>query len=308
MNDEINLMDFIGVIIKRWYIIALSVIVLLFVLWVPQLSKKEVYEAKAALVLKSDTSASQSAIGGLSSLLGLKAGAGGSFNFPTILASRAVAEIVLDKLDLQHRIKGWDKPDVKRQDLISAVQKMAKYDDKDGLFEITAVTEDPQLSADLANGFAAAGAEYWAKLNYTEARKKREYIEGQLPRVEASLGQAESTVKKFTMIAPGDAALQTGDLQSADLQGVEMKRLERELDIQGTTYIMLRKEYEEAKLDEAKELEPFSMIDPAEKPLKPVKGKLILNFAIALVLGTLGGTALAFGVEALNKMTIPDQA
>ena len=291
MDDEININDLLAVIVKRWYLIVFSVVVLLMIICLPQLTKKDEYASMAAMILKNDASGAQSSIGGLSSILGLSQANASNASFPTILSSRAVAAIVLDKVGLQKRIKGWDDPDVKRQALISAVQKMAIYENKDGLFEITVVTEDPALSADVANGFAAAGAEYWSKFNYTEARKKKEYIESQLPRIETNLRRAENAFKRFTMISPvvGSSA------------GVEMKRLEREMEIQSATYMMLRKEYETAKLDESKELEPFSMIDPAEKPLKPLKTKLLLNFVIALVLGSFGGTALAFGIEALNK-------
>ncbi len=291
MEDEINLKDFFAVILKRWYLVLFAIVFVLVIYWLPQQSRKVTYEAKAAMILNQNASDLPISLGGLSNAFGLKSSAGSNINFPIILSSRAVAELVLDKYDLQKRIKDWDKHEIKRQDLISAVKKMAKYGANAGLFEITVVTEDPALSADVANGFAAAGAEYWKKLNYTEARKKREYIEGQLPRIEADLRRAENALKKFAMIAPIDDSL----------QGIEIKRLGRELEIQNATYILLRKEYESAKLEESKELEPFSMIDPAEKPLKPIGRKLILNFVISLVFGALVGIVLVFCFEALSK-------
>jgi uncharacterized protein involved in exopolysaccharide biosynthesis len=296
MNEEIDIREFFAVIFKRWYLVVISVIILLILFWLPQLSKKAVYEAKATFILKDEGASSASQLSGLTSLLGIGNSFGSKISFPVILSSRAVAEMVLDNVGLQQRIKAWDNPNVNRQDLISAVKAMAKIANKDGLMEISVVNEDPSVAADTANGFVAAGAQYWKKLNETEARNKRDYLENQLPRVGSDLRQAENALKKFTLIMGDDSSP-----QQADLQGVEMKRLQRELEIQNTAYLMLRKEYESAKLEEAKELAPFSVIDPAEKPLKPLRSKLWLNFVITLVLGSLVGVVLAFGVESLSK-------
>lgn len=289
MEKEINLRDYLEIITKRWYLVLASTIVAALLIGMPSLSKKVLFEAKAALLLKNENSSIGQLVG-IQNLFGIKTG-GQEENFPVLLQSRSVAAKVLDDLALTKKIKGWDAPQIKKQDLISSVQNMAKFSDKGGLFEIKVITDDPILSADIANAFAQAGADFWNKLNYTEARKKREYIESQLPRVDADLRRAEAALKKFSLISPN----------SLSLQGIEFKRLEREYLIQDTIYTMLRKEYESAKIEESKELAPFSMIDPAEKPLKPMKSTVLYDFIIGAIMGMLIGIFMSFGIEYWEK-------
>jgi uncharacterized protein involved in exopolysaccharide biosynthesis len=285
MENEINLRDYLEVVAKRWYLVLVSMVIAALLIGLPSISKKSLYEAKAALLLKGQNNAQQ--LGGIQNILGVVGITKKGEDFPILLQSRAVATKVLDDLSLTKRIKGWDAPQVKKQNLVSAVQNMVKFSDKGGLFEIKAVTDDPALSTDVANVFAQAGADLWNKLNYTEARKKREYIESQLPRVDSDLRNAELALKKFSLISPNDLSL----------QGIEFKRLEREYLIQDAIYTMLKKEYASAKIDESKEIEPFSMIDPAEKPLKPMKSNIPYDFAIGAIMGSLIGIFLAFGIE-----------
>lgn len=291
MEEEVNLREYIEVIYKKRILILAITITVALLVGLPSLSKKDIYEAKAALILKENSTTIQNPFAGMQNLFGMKSNNGA--NFPILLQSRAVAAEVLDNLQLAKRIKGWDAPGVKRQNLITAVQSMVKFSvsNKEGFFEIKATTDDPSLSADIANAFAVAGEEYWNKMSYTEARKKREYIENQLPRVDADLKRAETSLKKFALISP----------QAFSLTGVEFKRLQREYEIQDTIYTMLRKEYESAKIDESKEVEPFAMIDPAEKLLSPIKPKVFLSFMTGIMMGLIGGVLLAFVSEYWEK-------
>jgi len=291
MENEIDIQEYIKILVKRWYLVVMFTVIASVLVGLPTLSKKNMYEANAALLLKGNTATlgSQNA---LTALLNVNITPGQGGTFPSLLQSRAVAEGVLNGVNLTKRIKGWDSPTIKKQNLISQVQAMTKFSSGlAGLFEIKVVTDDPILSSDIANGYARAGADYWKKMNYTEARKKREYIESQLPRVGSDLKSAEEALKKFTLIAPS----------MANLPGVEFGRLQREYEIQDSAYTMLRKEYETAKLEEAKEVDPFSMIDPAEPPSDPIKPKVLLKFVIGAILGLFGGSFMAFGLEYWEK-------
>ncbi|MFA6169568.1 MAG: GNVR domain-containing protein [Candidatus Margulisiibacteriota bacterium] len=285
MDEDINLRDYLAVVLKRWPLVLIISVGSMLFFGLPSLSKDKVYEAKISVLLKESSGTNSSATGQLASMLGFKAGSGAA-EFPKILNSRSVAEIVFDKLQLDKKIKGWDSPEVKKQELVGSLMSMMDISGSD-LMEIKVITKDPALAADIANVTVAAGEQYWKKINYTETRKKREYIESQLPRIEGELRRAENAIKKFTLISNDPGAL----------QGVELKRLEREYEIQNATYIMLRKEYEAVKLDQSKELAPFSIIDPAEIPDKPLKNKVILNFVIGLVFGVFGSVFLAFFLE-----------
>jgi uncharacterized protein involved in exopolysaccharide biosynthesis len=165
------------------------------------------------------------------------------------------------------------------------------------LLEIEVLYSDPALTAELANGFVNALSYYWNNLNYTEARKKREYIESQLPRVESELKKAESNFKKFTLLSPQGVTASLpmpGKITASQSQGIEISRLSRELEIQSSVYTMLRKEFESVRLEESKEIPPFSIIDQAYVPEKPIKPRKKMSAVVGFMLGSFSGVFLAF--------------
>jgi len=285
MEEEVNLRDYINVILKRWWLVAVITLVATLLSGWSSLSKKDMYEAKATILIKDVANESKNQ---LASMLGFKSNT--NAGFPNIITSRSVAEMVFDDLNLSKRIKNWDDPKAKKQSLIKSLMAMVDISGTE-LMEIKVKTEDAQLSADIANSLTTAGEQYWKTINYTEARKKREYIESQLPRVESDLRRAENAIKRFTLLS----------VDPNSMQGVELKRLQREYEIQNATYMMLRQEYESVKLDESKELAPFSLIDKAEAPVKPIKPKILLSFAIGLVFGGFSSVFLAFFFEYWEK-------
>ena len=174
------------------------------------------------------------------------------------------------------------------RDLITDMMDWSFTDDySEGYYYGVGTGTNSVLSADLANGFADAAINVWKELNYTEARKQREYIESQLPSVERDLRMAENAMKKFSLISPN----------AGSMQGVEYVRLKRECDIQNATYVMLRKEYESVKLEESKQVDPFSVIEMAKVPIKPVARSVRLRFMIGLILGMGLGVFTAFFLE-----------
>lgn len=283
MEEEINLRDYLETAWKwKYLIVGITVAATLLIGW-PSLSTKKEYETKATIMIK-DSKGSGGA-GQLAGLLGLKTGASAA-GFSNILTSRSVAETVFDDLDLAHRIKGWDLPANQKPELVTLLTYMVEVVNGD-LTDIKARAGDPVLAADLANYYPLAAEKVWKAMNYTEARKKKEYIEGQLPRVGLELKNSEDAIKRYGMLS----------VDPASMAGIEALRLQREFEIQSKTYMMLRGEYESVKLDESKELSPFSIIDRAEVPLKPVSGKATLRFVIGFIFGGIISVCLAFFLE-----------
>jgi tyrosine-protein kinase Etk/Wzc len=307
-DDEIDLREYIEVIRKRGKLIVLITLIFAALALVFSLLQKPLYEAKTTILIKSGgSSGSFSQLAGLAGLAGisLPSGGGNMDDLTKVLQSKAVAEKVMEDLHLRDRIEGWNNPNANYQKLISTVQGTLKKPKGDGdLVELTAEYSDPELAAEIANGYTDALTYYWNKLNYTEARKKKEYIESQLPRVEKDLSLAEQRLKSFTLLSPQGRSSSTGllgTIAGAQLQGVEVQRLSRELDIQNSVYTMLRKEYETVKLEESKELQPFSVIDRAIKPEVKSKPKTRLNIAIGFIMGIFVGIFGAFFQEYWEK-------
>ena len=307
-DDEIDLREYIEVIRKRWKLVAYITVGLAAAALVFSLRQKPVYEARATILVRSSgSSSSLSQFAGLAGLAGinLPSGGGSLSDLTDVLQSKAVAAKVLEDLKLRERIKGWDNPKVTDIELASAVQGMLKKPKAtSSLVELKVEYTDPKLAAEVADGFASALSYYWNRLNYTEARRKKAYIESQLPRIEKELKLAEQKLKRFTLLSPrGESSSSSliGAISGNQSQGIEVSRLSRELDISNSVYTMLRKEYESVKLEESKEIPPFSIVDQAVPPKFKSKPKVKLNTTIGIILGLFSGVFIAFFQEYWEK-------
>ncbi|MFA5034514.1 MAG: Wzz/FepE/Etk N-terminal domain-containing protein [Candidatus Margulisiibacteriota bacterium] len=275
-QSEIDLYAYVVLFKNKWKLVVIFTLLFGALSAFFSLRQTPIYEAKTTILMRSGGSGgSLSQVSGLASVLGINVGRGGSSadDIIGLMKSRVVAEKVLEDMALTKRIKGWDDPKIDRQSLISAVGGMLLPTGTFGsILEIKTAANDPQLAADLADGFVAAVGYYWNELNFTEAQNKLKYIDKELPRLKDDLSLVEDKVK----MAPGTALSFQGSVQ-------------RDYEIYNSVYMMMRKEQESTKLEAAKELPPFAVIDKAVKPTVPSRPKTKLNVTIGLMTGLFFG-------------------
>ena len=232
--------------------------------------------------------------------INLSSGGGNLQDLTKIIQSDAVAVKVIEDLKLKEKINEWKEKDLTEQEMVMALSKLFKDPKIDGnIMELKVENTDPVLAAEIANDFVDSLSYYWNKLNYSEAKKKKEYIESQLPRVESDLKGAEERLKRFTLLSNRGSGSSVasgllGIASASQSQGIEVARLNREYDIQNSVYTMLRQEYEQVRLEESKEFPPFSIVDKAVKPEKKSTPKVKLNTMIGLIIGLLSGIFVAY--------------
>lgn len=279
MEDEINLKEYMSLLMRQWKIIIFSALLVTVLTFVLASRQEPFYQAKATILVKAGGGASSM---GMSQFVQGMMGSSGQVSVAgdliVVLQSKAIASKVVEILNLRKVLKGWDNPEITDDDMASSIKSTLKKVNGSGDFiELEVEYKDPELTAKIANAYPDALSYYWNKLNYTEARKKKEYIESQLPRLESELRAAEEEYKQFTLLSGGLGS------------GIEVARLARELEIKKSTYTMLRNEYESAKLEESKEVQPFSVVDKAVVPSSPsnpdIKRTAFVGFVIGLILG-----------------------
>jgi uncharacterized protein involved in exopolysaccharide biosynthesis len=290
MEDEINLRDYLRVMQKRWKIIVVAALALMGWGYLSSIRQVPLYQAATTVLMREGGGGSSfSKMAGLAELVGMKLpGNRESGDMINLIESRAVAGKVVEDLKLRQRIEGWNDPEIADHKLASAVKGLIRPQVDGNMIELRVEYTDPQLTAEIADAYVDALTYFWNELNYTEAQKKREYIESQLPRVETELSFAKNKLKNFSLLGFSEMS-------------IELEMLKSEFDIQNAVYQTLRKEYVAVKLEESKEIPLFSVLDRALVPERPINTKSRLHLIMGLVMGTICGTCLAFFAEYWEK-------
>lgn len=255
-------MEFLQVVRRRkqWVVIPVSLSVLIAI--VVSLLLPKTYQADAVLMpLGNKANAGMlSQVGSLGFLASMSSTAQTpNQQFITLLNSRTLAEKIVERFDLLSVFFGEKKKNYKVDHAVSLLlEKHMKFEDdrKFGVLRITGEFGDPQLAADIVNGYVSGLQEFLNQNSFTIAKKNRVFIESQLKRNEESMGNNEEGV------ASSEAPL-------------TLKR-----DMLGQAYGLLSQQYEMAKIEEARDDLAFQIVDSAKAPLKkhkPERTKIVMG-------------------------------
>lgn len=90
------------------------------------------------------------------------------------------------------------------------------------------------------------------------------------------------------------------EIANLNQHGLELARLQRELDVTQDLYELLLTEYSKMRVAEMGQLGSVEVINPAEPPSTPFKPNKLMNLFVGAVLGLMGGVGVAFLREALH--------
>ena len=370
-EDEINLLDLLLVIARRWRMIV-KVTAAAFVLSIGiSLLLPNIYTGTARIIPPQEDQGLMAAmmgqIGGLASLAGGALGGGTSADlYVGIMKSEAVKDRIIDRFDLMqvykqdYRVTTYKALD-KRASIIAGK--------KDGIIVISVDDEDPQRAADMANAFVEELGQVTVDLNIAGAGQNRVFLEKRLAQSRADLTLAEEQLRSFqaankaldvpeqakvtiegvallraqlaaqevqlaglrsrltdntqevrdlrasiaTMrheVAKLEGAGSSGAIPSfGDLPGIgqEYVRLMREFKIQETLVDLLTKQYEMARLTEAKDVSTLQVLQEARAPDKKSKPKRALIVLMATVVAGFMAVFWAFVYEFGERMGVEDR-
>ncbi len=165
-------------------------------------------------------------------------------------------------------------------------------DKESGLVKITTLFNTPFLATEV-NRFIVRELNniILNKLRF-KAREKREFIERRLEEVKKELREAENQLKSFRQ--------NNRRVNSSPALMLRQERLIRNVEIKGTVYKELLKQYETSKIEEKKDVPVLDIIDPAQIPVDDnLSGKKVV--LIAGFAGIFLGILAAMGVEFYSK-------
>lgn len=368
MEEEINLLDYLIVILKRKRMIigvtlsAAAITVVISLLMTPM------YRAETKLLPPQQNSSgiasellSQFTGGGL----GLVGGALGLKNpndiYVGMLKSRTIGDRIIDRFRLMEIYDAEYMTDARKElDGLLDVES-----DKEGIITVSVEDEDPARAAAMANAFVEELRNLTQSLAVTEASQRRLFFEEQLKKARGDLIKAEDAMKGFqektgaiqideqakavieaiaqlrAQIAEKEVELKVmrtyatsanPDLQRTEeaLAGMkqQLRRMERGgeknpdplmptgmMPAVGTDYIrklrdlkyyetlfdLMAKQYEIAKVDEARNATVIQVLDRAVPPEKKARPKRALMAVVATFTGFFFAVFAAFFAEFVER-------
>jgi len=368
-EDEINLFDYLIVLLKRKRLIMGITFGAAIITAIISLIMPPIYRAETKILPpQQGSSMATQFLSQLGSAAGLVGGAVGIKTpndlYIGLLKSRLVLDGVIDRFNIMGLYKTKSRENARRG---LADTLKARDDKKSGIITIGVEDKDPKRAADMANAFVEELKNMNKGLAVTEAGQRRLFFEEQLKDTKEALIKAEDSMEGFqertgaikideqakaviegianlrAQIAAKEVGLkvmrtyatpQNPDIQRAEeeLRGMreQLGRLEtrsgghnpdplmptgripalgteyirklREFKYQEALYEILLKQYEAARLDEARDAAIIQVIEKAIPPEKRVKPKRKQMVMIATFSGLFFSVFAAFFMEYIEKL------
>ncbi len=291
-DDEINLLDLLIVLAKhKAMILKVTLGAALLAVGVTLLMSN-VYTGTARILPPQQSQSSASALlGQLGGLAGLAGGAMGIKNpadiYLAMLKSRTLMGKIANRFDLQQLYKAKTLTDT-----LKALENNSTFTaGKDGVITVEVSDLDPKRAADMANAFVEELAKLMQNFALTDASQKRIFFEQQMKQAKDKLTDAEARLDKTS-----NTSLQYMDAV-------------RNMKYQEAVWEILAKQFEMAKLDEAKNSSLIQVLDQATPPEKKSKPKRSVIVLLATLVAFFLAILLAFVREGLLRaQQQPEQA
>jgi uncharacterized protein involved in exopolysaccharide biosynthesis len=298
--NGIDVLQILSILWKSWKFIAIVTVSITVLAIIISLLLPEYFKSTAVLLPDTDKSrlATLGGISDLAALAGVNVGAEGSLVklYPTIIKSESVLKNVIyakyktkEYPDSVNLIQYWkinaNTPersfDIALISLRSALN--VDVDIKTNVLTVAIETREPQLSANIVNNVIRSLDEFIRTKRITNASEQRKWIEARLVEVKADLSKAENNLTNFReknrMVSGSPQLL------------LDQERLAREVQINSTMYIELKKQYEIVKIEEIKNVPIINVMDyarPATKKERPKRSNIVIAWFFLALAGSGG--------------------
>ena len=292
-EDEINLLDLLIVLAKHKKMILSVTFIAALISLGYTLSLPNIYTGTAKILPPQQNQSSASAmLGQLGGLAGLAGGAMGIKNpadtYIAMFKSRTLNEKIAKHFDLPQLYEAKTLTDtLKRLENNSSFTAGTK----DGVITVEVSDRDPKRASEMTNAFVEELAKLMQNFALTDASQKRVFFEQQMKQAKDKLTDAEIHLDK------------TPNTSLHYLDAL------RELKYQEAIWEILAKQFEVAKLDEAKDFPLIQVLDKAIPPEKKSKPKRSLIVILVTLVAFFLAVIWAFISEAMQRAKEqPEQA
>lgn len=175
---------------------------------------------------------------------------------------------------------------------------VVSVDNSTDIVVLSVETRYPVLSAEAANHFIALLNRFNLETRQSNAQERRRFIEGRVSEVERELWEAEELMKEFL-------ERNRQYLGSPELQ-FQHDRLSRQVVLKQEVLSTLRRQYEEARIQEVNDTPVITVIDEAVPPVEKSSPQRTLSVIMAFILGGILAVAGAFSADYLDRARVSD--
>jgi uncharacterized protein involved in exopolysaccharide biosynthesis len=227
--------------------------------------------------------------------------------YPTIITSETVLRNVIYK---EYQTKKFPQPvnlvrfwEIDKKDLGEEFEAAytrlrgglnASFDMKSSMVIVTLDMTEPELAANVLNTIVGQLDNFMRTKRTSNAQEQRKWIDVRLKEVDGDLRVAEERLKEFR-----EKNRRVSD--SPELM-LEQDRFAREVQINSTVFIELKKQLELAKIEEIKNIPIINILDVARPPVNKERPRRATNAAL-MFLVTIVGTSGYFVI----RQKYPDQ-
>jgi uncharacterized protein involved in exopolysaccharide biosynthesis len=313
-TDRISVLELVNVMLKRRRLTIVFPIVVAFMAAIISLVVSPRFTATATFVPEAESEElSLPGLAGLAAQFGVAIPVGGGGNTPQfyadVLKSRTLRDAVLSAtffdpradsptdsatlLDLL-RVKGESE----RKRLERGRKRLKKaiaisVDAETRIVRVSAETRYRQLSADVANLYLGLLNRFNLETRQSNAQERRRFIETSMSEAEGELVEAEEELKGFLE--------RNRQFQGSPELQFQYERLQRRVSIKQEVFTELRRQYEEARIQEVNDTPVITVIDRAVPPEDRSSPKRKLNVILALIAALVFGAFTALGGEFVQR-------
>ncbi|MFN2601782.1 MAG: Wzz/FepE/Etk N-terminal domain-containing protein [Gemmatimonadaceae bacterium] len=317
-SDEFSVISLINTVLRhRWWILLFGLLGAAYMAYKTSLMPR-LYTTEAQFIPKG--SRGQSQLQGIAAQFGLAVGGGDATQSPAfyvdlldsrpLLASvadqqfrvRTDSGLIVGNLATIYGIKNKN-PDVVKSSVVNRLKGQVDQTSsvRTGVITVTVHAKYPELAVQIARAVLDQVNIFNLNRRQEQAAAERQFIEGRLADAQAQLSQAENNQEAFLT--------ENRDFRSSPTLMLEYDRLNRKVNERQTVYNSLATAYEQAKIEEVRDLPVITVLEPPELPILPDPRGGKRRILIGVIAGLLLGTMVAFGRDrlAVNRNVHSDE-
>ncbi len=164
----------------------------------------------------------------------------------------------------------------------------AELDRPSGVITFEVETSNPELSSKIAQRLLDQLNQFNLESRQTQAGAERRFTERRLAEAKDELLETENRLQGFLEV--------NRDVGTSPLLRFRQERLEREMSIRQAVVTALAQNYEQARIDEVRDIPLITVVESPKAPAMPDSRMLLLRGLLALIAGSMLGAFIALAL------------